>query len=153
MRGAFYAIPAPRRAGSAARRRAAQHAARTAISASSSGRAAGRTASGSGPFVVRVDRATGLVTVAGRLEAGSVPVLHEALSTLLRAGRTSWSIDVAQLVVTDDAGLHAIVGAYRRALRNGRQLTLLGASPSLHRALMRLRLARHLLPGDELTHG
>jgi anti-anti-sigma regulatory factor len=98
---------------------------------------------------VRVDGGTGRVTVAGRLARSTVPVLHEAVSTLLRVARTAWSIDVAGLVVSDDAGLRAIVGAYRRAVRHGRQLTLLGASPALHGALMRLRLARHLLPGDE----
>ena len=142
--------PAARPPGpSAARRRAAQQATRTAVAVSASGRAGWQSPAAAEPFEVRVDSTTARVTVAGRLGAGSIPLLHAAVSTLLQTGRTRWSIDVTDLVVTDDAGLHAIVGAYRRAVRHGQQLTLFGASPPLHRALMRLRLARHLLPGDE----
>ena len=149
VRGAPVAEPAARSARSAARRRAAQQATRTAIAASRSGRPGSRTDSESGALVVQVDPAAGRVTLTGRLVGGSIPVLHAAVSTVLRSRRTNWSIDVSELVVTDDAGLRSIVGAYRRALRHGRQLTLLGASPPLHRALTRLRLASHLLPGDE----
>jgi anti-anti-sigma factor len=96
-----------------------------------------------------VDQATGSVIVTGRLDGAAVPVLHEAVSALLRAGRPAWRIDVSALEVTDDAGLRGLVGAYRRALRHGCQLTLSGASPPLHRALARLRLACHLLRGDD----
>jgi anti-anti-sigma factor len=108
-----------------------------------------RTGSALPSCVAQVDRATGHVTVTGRLDGAAVPAFHEAVSTLLRAGRASWRIDVSALEVADDAGLRALVGAYRRALRHGCQLTLSGASPPLHRALVRLRLARHLLPGDD----
>jgi anti-anti-sigma factor len=100
-------------------------------------------------LVVHVDGAAGRVTVSGRLDGGTVPALHQAVSTLLRAGRTRWRIDVAELVVVDDAGLRAIVGAYRRALRHGCRLTLHEVPPPLLDALIRLRLARHLLPGDD----
>lgn len=147
VRGAPVAEPAARSVRSAARRRAAQQATRTAVAASLSGRP---TDSESSALVVRVDPAAGRVTLTGPLVGGSIPVLHAAVSTVLRSRRTNWSIDVSELLVTDDAGLRAIVGAYRRALRHGRQLTLLGASPPLRRALTRLRLASHLLPGDEL---
>ena len=147
LRGASFAEPAVRSARSAARRRAAQQATRTAIAASLSGRP---TDSEPSALVVRVDSAASRVTLTGHLAASGIPLLHTAVSTVLRSRQTSWSIDVSALVVTDDAGLRAIVGAYRRALRHGHRLTLLGASPPLHRALTRLRLASHLLPGDEL---
>jgi anti-anti-sigma regulatory factor len=96
-------------------------------------------------LVVLVDAATGRATVAGRLAGDTIPALHEAVSALLRSGPASWSVDVTQLVVADDAGLRAIAGAYRRALRHGHRLTLHGASPQLQSALVRLRLASHLL--------
>jgi anti-anti-sigma regulatory factor len=97
------------------------------------------------PLVVQVDAATGRATLAGRLAGDTIPALHEAVSALLRSGRGDWSVDVTQLVVADDAGLRAIAGAYRRALRHGHRLTLHGASPQLQSALVHLRLAGHLL--------
>jgi anti-anti-sigma factor len=109
-----------------------------------------RQRSSPGPeFEVHVDPETGRAAVAGRLDGATAPLLHAALSTMFRAVRTRWTIDVSRLVVADDAGLRALVGAYRRAVQHARQLTLHGASRTLRGALTRLRLDRHLLPRDD----
>ena len=50
--------------------------------------------------------------------------------------------------IADHAALRAIGDAYRRALRQGRRITLHGASPQLHTALTRLDRGRHLLDDD-----
>jgi anti-anti-sigma factor len=90
---------------------------------------------------------TGRLTMTGRLDARTSYLLYDAVSALLRAGQASWTVDVAGLDVADHAGLRAIAGAYRRALRHDCRITLHGASPALQHALARLRLDRHVLPG------
>jgi anti-anti-sigma factor len=105
-----------------------------------------QTPSGPASLAVRVDLTTGRLTMTGRLDGRTAHLLYDAVSALLRAEQPSWTVDVAGLDVADHAGLHAIVGAYRRAVRHHRRMTLHGASPALKHALTRLRLDRHLLP-------
>jgi anti-anti-sigma regulatory factor len=50
--------------------------------------------------------------------------------------------------VADHAALRAIGDAYRRAMRQGRRITLRGASPQLRSALTRLHLDPHLRYDD-----
>jgi anti-anti-sigma factor len=98
-------------------------------------------------FTAHVDVVTGRLTVSGRLDGRSAHRLHDAVSVLLRAEHPTLTVDAAGLDVADHAGLRAIVGVYRRALRHGRRITVHGASPSLQHALTRLRLNGHVLPG------
>ncbi|WP_448620514.1 STAS domain-containing protein [Geodermatophilus sp. URMC 65] len=98
---------------------------------------------------VRVDLVGGRLSVTGRLDRRTAHLLHDAVSTLLFADHERWAVDVTGLTVGDAATVRTISGAYRRLLRHGRRMTLLGASPPLRQALTRLRLDPHLL--DEAT--
>jgi anti-anti-sigma regulatory factor len=89
------------------------------------------------------------LTLTGQLDGRGASVLHGAVSSLLRTGHSSWTIDAARLVVRDDDALRALVGCYQRALRHDRRVTLHGAAPPLRQALARLRLDVHLLPREE----
>ena len=102
-------------------------------------------------FAIRVDLVVGRVAVTGRLNPRTAHLLHDALSALLHAKHMRWQLDVTDLVDIDKAGLRAVGAAYRRALRHGCHLTLLGAPPALREALTRLRLDRHILDGELAT--
>ncbi|MGY1742982.1 MULTISPECIES: STAS domain-containing protein [unclassified Blastococcus] len=97
---------------------------------------------------VRVDPGAGRLTLAGRLVAGTTSLLHDGVSELLRGPRPDWTLDVGAVTYLDSAGLRALSGAYRRALRHGRRVTLDGAPPSLQHVLTLMRLDRHLLPEE-----
>lgn len=99
-------------------------------------------------LVVDVDVGTGRLTVAGGLDGRTARLLHDAVSTLLQADQAAWTVDVTGLTVADNTGLRAVIGVYLRAVRHDRRITLEGASPALQQALARMRLDRHLLPGD-----
>jgi len=98
-------------------------------------------------LVVNVDVASGRLTVTGRLDGRSARLLHDAVSALLQTDHPAWTVDVTGLTVADHTGLRAVIGIYLRAVRHDRRITLQGASPALERALARMRLDRHLLPG------
>jgi len=105
-----------------------------------------RPADAPAPFTVRVDVAGGRLEVAGELDHHTAPLVNDAIAVLAHAGNESWVVDVSGLSGHDHDCLRAISSAYRRALRTGRRMTLVGAPPSLHRALWRLRLDAHLMP-------
>jgi anti-anti-sigma factor len=93
---------------------------------------------------VHVDHRTGRVAVIGRLGRRTAYLVHDAITVVLQSDRIRWLVDVTGLTA-DQTGLRVLGGAYRRLLRGGRQMILLGASPQLRRALRRLRLAPHVL--------
>jgi len=97
-------------------------------------------------FTVRLDLAKGRLVVAGELDHHTAPLVHDAIAVLAHAGNECWAVDVSGLSGRDEVCLRAISSAYRRALRTGRRMTLVGAPPSLRRALCRLRLDNHLMP-------
>jgi anti-anti-sigma factor len=92
------------------------------------------------PILVHLDLVVGRVELVGQLDRRTAHLLHDAISALLQTDRPVWTVDVTDVTVTDHTGLRAVESAYRRALLHGRVLTLLGASPGLHRALARLDL-------------
>jgi anti-anti-sigma factor len=98
------------------------------------------------PFTLRLDVAGGRLEVAGELDHHTAPLVNDAIAVLAHAGTESWVLDVSGLSGHDSDCLRAISSAYRRALRTGRRMTLVGAPPSLRRALCRLRLDAHLMP-------
>jgi anti-anti-sigma regulatory factor len=102
-------------------------------------------------FGVRVDPAAGHVVLSGRLDRRTAPLLVDAVSALLAGDCPEWTVDAAELSVADHAALRAIGAAYRRAIRHGRRLTILGTSPELHAALIRLRLDHHVLGARDRT--
>jgi anti-anti-sigma regulatory factor len=97
-------------------------------------------------FTVRLDLAQGRLEVAGQLDHHTAPLVHDAVSVLAAASCPCWSVDVSGLVGRDEDCVRAIGTTYRRALRTGRQMRLVGAPPSLQQALCRVRLDAHLLP-------
>ena len=97
-------------------------------------------------FWLDLDVLGGRLTVRGRLDRGTAHLVHDAIAAMLTIERTYWTVDVAHLVVRDRFGLRLLTGAYRRLLRQGRRMTLEGASPELKHALTRLRLDHHVLP-------
>ncbi|WP_029432197.1 STAS domain-containing protein [Blastococcus sp. URHD0036] len=105
-------------------------------------------AAGPGSFVVHVDLGTGRLTAGGRLDAGTAHLLRAGISALLRSDQQVWTVDVTDVEVADHAGLRVIAGSYRRAVEHRRRMSLEGASPALRHALNRLRLDRHVLPGE-----
>lgn len=94
---------------------------------------------------VVVDPAAGRLTVSGELDRRTTYRFLDAVSALAVTDRPVWLLDVSGLAVRDADGLRAIGWAYRRALRSGRRLVLVGAPPLLRRALVRLRLEQHVL--------
>ncbi|MGK5113927.1 STAS domain-containing protein [Geodermatophilus sp. CPCC 205506] len=127
----------------AARRRGAR-----AIATSSAGRPRALAAGEPSESGAHVDLVTGRLTLTGRLDVRTTHLLYDAVSALLRADHPGWTLDVGGLTDVDDAGLRALLVAYRRALRHGRRITVVGASPSLQYALTLLRLDRHVLPAE-----
>ncbi|WP_217897280.1 STAS domain-containing protein [Geodermatophilus saharensis] len=102
---------------------------------------------------VHVDLVTGRLVMTGRLDVRTTHLLYDAISALLTARHPTWTVDVGGLTHVDDAGVRVLLGAYRRAVRHGRRITLRGASPALRHALTLLRLDRHVLLGEEAAPG
>lgn len=103
-------------------------------------------------LVLRIDLVAGRLECDGALTRCNARMLHAAVAGLLRADAELWLLDVTGLTACDRFGLRAIGAAYRRALGNGRRMTLAGASPALQGSLARLRLDRHLID-DRAAHG
>ena len=97
---------------------------------------------------VHLDLQTGRMTAIGRLDGRSVRLLREAVSVLLGTEQPILTVDVSEMEVADHAALRAIGDAYRRAMRQGRRITVHGASPQLRSVLTRLHLGHHL-PHDD----
>jgi anti-sigma B factor antagonist len=99
-------------------------------------------------FTVRVDVEAGRLEVAGQLDHRTAPLVRDAIAVLAAARSEDWVVDVSGLAGRDHDCLRAISSSYRRALRTGHRMRLVGAPPSLQRALTRLRLDHHLLPAE-----
>lgn len=93
-----------------------------------------------------LDLVAGRLTARGPLNRGTAHLVHDAIAAILATDRKYWSIDVTGLVVRDRFGVQVLTAAYRSMLRQGRRMTLEGASAELRHALIRLRLDHHLLP-------
>ena len=97
---------------------------------------------------VHVDHRAGRVAVVGRLGRRTGHLVHDAITVVLQSERIQWLFDVRGLTA-DQTGLRVLGGSYRRLLRGGRQMILLGASAQLRQALRRLRLAEHVLDATD----
>lgn len=60
----------------------------------------------------------------------------------------AWLLDISKLTGCDEIVLRVIGSVYRRALRHGRRLAVVGAPRSLEAKLIRLRLNGHVLACD-----
>jgi anti-anti-sigma factor len=70
--------------------------------------------------------------LAGRLDAGTAPVLAGALEALL-GGRGPVSLDLERVVAIDGAGIDLLLDARTAAERNGHELAVTGLQESLRR--------------------
>lgn len=96
-------------------------------------------------FAVHLDVRRAHLELRGELGRHTTHLLHDAVSALLLTAGPDWRLDVSGLIRCDQAGLRALGSTYRRGLRHGRRVTLLGTPPWLREALIRLRLDHHLI--------
>jgi anti-anti-sigma regulatory factor len=87
--------------------------------------------------------------LSGRLDRITVHLLLDAISALLLTDSDVWTVDATDVSSCDHMGVRGIGAAYRRALRHGRRMRLIGTPPSLHHQLSRLRLDHHVLERDD----
>jgi anti-anti-sigma factor len=86
---------------------------------------------GESGLFVRVDRARGVLTVVGELDAGTAPRLLEAAATVDPHGNLT--IDLHGLLFIGAAGLNALVRI--RIAQENQRLSLVGVSPQTARVL------------------
>lgn len=85
-----------------------------------------------------------LLRLRGRLDVTAAADVRLALSDAVDAGDGDLVLDLALLEAVDATGLGVLVGAHRRAGRNGRTLVLHDVPPGVGRLLRRTRLDRVL---------
>ncbi|WP_236833808.1 STAS domain-containing protein [Blastococcus sp. KM273129] len=93
---------------------------------------------------VSVDTSRGSITLVGELDRQTARQLLDGARALAAAGLSHWVVDARGLHFCDASGLRAISVTYRRALRNGATMTVVGAGRWLRRALATIRLHHHV---------
>lgn len=96
------------------------------------------------PFHVCVDLVGATATVSGELDRENAHHLLDGLTALVGTGHPRWTLDAAQVVFCDAAGLRALVTAHHLARRHGCALVLERPSPGLHRLLLLVGLDQML---------
>ena len=86
-----------------------------------------------------------LVWFGGELDVAQAVEARAFLDAAIVDGRAQVVVDVTQLAFVDAAGIGVLVGAARRAARDGGSLRLVGARPMLRRMLVILRLTSVLV--------
>lgn len=99
-------------------------------------------------LVARVDATVGQITLVGELDRQTAHRLLDAAGTLAAAGHPHWVIDARGLHFCDASGLRAISMTYRRALRHGATMRVVGAGRWLRRSLATIRLHHHVFGDD-----
>jgi anti-anti-sigma factor len=93
--------------------------------------------------VRRVDHPLGVVlTLAGELDLGTVPVLQERLDQAMR-GKAAVVIDLSRLRFIDSSGLDLLVRAERQLRDSGVQLVLVRGPRAVHRIFALTSLDSH----------
>lgn len=87
------------------------------------------------PFSVRTTSQNGVAWLAlrGELDMSVTDLITEPLTAFEGDGVASIFLDLRDLTFVDSAGLHAILGAWRRAEANGHQLRVIGVSEATRR--------------------
>lgn len=95
---------------------------------------------------VHVDEPGQALTLSGQLDASTVPDVRLALHAAVDTGHGDLVVDIADVELLDATGLGVLVGAHRRAGRNGRRLVLRSVPPRVERLLLisRLYLVLHV---------
>ena len=95
-------------------------------------------------MVVSVAAGTSVFVLAGRLDVSTVHEVRSALHAAIDTGAGDLVLDLREVEVLDATGLGMLVGAHRKAGRNGRRLVLRNLTPQLQRLLRVSRLSRIL---------
>jgi anti-anti-sigma factor len=98
----------------------------------------------SAPVVISIDAPGMLVSVSGRLAAGTVPDVRLVLMAAADSGTGDLVVDLSGVERIDASGLGMLVGAHRLALRRERRLVLRDVPPRIERLLAATRLNRVL---------
>ncbi len=100
------------------------------------------------PLTVTVDVAAGQIDLSGELNSQTAHHLLDALPTLQATGHSPLVLNTHGLRVCDRRGLRVLGVCYRQALAQGARMNIVGASPSLRRALSVMRLDTHVIDPD-----
>jgi anti-sigma B factor antagonist len=87
------------------------------------------------PLGTRSQEQNGVVTIAlsGDLDLATAPILSKKLAPLEGNGVSTIILDLQDLTFIDSTGMHAFLEARNRAMSNGQQLIVRGASPTVQR--------------------
>ncbi|SEK67168.1 anti-anti-sigma factor [Blastococcus sp. DSM 46786] len=96
------------------------------------------------PFRMDVDLVDATVAVAGELDREHAHLLLDGLAALVAGAHRRWSVDAAEVVFCDAAGLRVLVTAHHLARRHGSALVLERPSPCLHRLILLVGLQQML---------
>ncbi len=95
-------------------------------------------------FVLEVAQPGQVLVLRGRLDVKVTADVRLALAAAVSAGTGQLVLDVADLEGVDAPGLGVLVGAHRRAGREGRVVVLRDVPPAVGRVLFLTRLDRVL---------
>jgi anti-anti-sigma factor len=89
------------------------------------------------PFAITVGRHRGTVhlTVRGELDIATAPLLAAHLTAAREDARSSIAIDLEDVTFLDSCGLAVLLGAVRRANREGASVVIVSASSAVWRML------------------
>ena len=93
------------------------------------------TTAGQFDFMVARREGRAEVHLVGDLDISTAPLLREGLLDLLAEGSTDITLDMAQLGFIDSTGLSVLVGAFKRARQDGREIVLRNPRPPARKVL------------------
>src|SRR5690242_19150841 len=96
-------------------------------------------------FPVRITRGVPVVTVPEEIDITNAGQLRAALLRAAARPGPALVVDLTRTRFCDSAGLHALIGAHRRALAEGRQVRLAVTGPQVRR-LIGLTALDRLIP-------
>jgi anti-sigma B factor antagonist len=96
-------------------------------------------------FPVRITRGVPVVTVPEEIDITNAGQLRAALLRAAARPGPALVVDLTRTRFCDSAGLHALIGAHRRALAEGRQVRLAVTGPQVRR-LIDLTALDRLIP-------
>lgn len=75
------------------------------------------------------------VHLVGELDVSTAPLLREGLLGVLAEGSGQITLDMAELAFIDSTGLSVLVGAFKRARQDGREVVLKNPRPPARKVL------------------
>jgi anti-anti-sigma factor len=105
-----------------------------------------------GYFTVELERKNQVLYLIpkGELDLGSTPAMADALAAAELEGAVRIVVDMALVSFLDCSGLSVVLGAYNRACRDDRELTIVNAQPAVRRMFI-LTGCKDMLTGTALS--